>query len=397
MEHRRHKRQAEMSCRKLPPPMIEMILVLLLMVGCSVPVSTPGPTALPLQPSIQPGQPLQRPGLFKFIRTVAVTPDSNFQTGSFARINYVPAADRFVVTFGTKASLPSTNCSGAGYAYKEYTVDMQATGKSGRLSWTPNGCEAGDWGSVMVDNAYYLVGGPPPTWQLSKFDAVSWKRLADINIPLDIPRETVGDPMLALVNNQLDVSSQYNASEVPPVIEFGASTHHHFFSTDLQPLGKKLLADTGHIGGSALIYVDGIYYFISANAYAGDVIVMKYDQDWRYLGMKELRKQAHWSTGVVFDGQRFYVAYLDTGQRTSPGFFPVYLNVHLAAFDRDWNLMDDVAVTNYVPSDNKQVGRPWILLHNNRLYVSYDLDAMDPVTHEEQRAWQANVSIYELK
>jgi hypothetical protein len=36
-EHRRYKEQAEISCRKLPPPMIEMILVLLLMVGCSVP------------------------------------------------------------------------------------------------------------------------------------------------------------------------------------------------------------------------------------------------------------------------------------------------------------------------------------------------------------------------
>jgi hypothetical protein len=43
---------------------------------------------------------------------------------------------------------------------------MQATRKIGRLIWTPNGCEAGDWASVMNDITYYLV---PPTWQLSKF------------------------------------------------------------------------------------------------------------------------------------------------------------------------------------------------------------------------------------
>jgi hypothetical protein len=42
-----------------------------------------------------------------------------------------------------------------------------------------------------------------------------------------------------------------------------------------------------------------------------------------------------------------------------------------------------VAVTNYTPSDNMQTGRPWVILHENRLYVSYDLDTRDPVTHEE--------------
>jgi hypothetical protein len=176
----------------------------------------------------------------------------------------------------------------------------------------------------------------------------------------------------------------------------GAATHHQFFSTDLKFLGKRILADTPHIGGSSMIYVDGIYYFITANAYPGDLILMKYDKDWKYLGMKPLRKQAHWSTGVAFDGQRFYVAYIDTRQRTNPGFFPVYLNVHLAAFDRDWNLVDDVAVTNYALSDNRQTGRPWVILHKNRLYVSYDLDTMDPVLHKETMKGQAEVSIYEL-
>ncbi len=272
---------------------------------------------------------------------------------------------------------------------------MQETGKSGHIVWEPAGCVSGDWGSVMVNNTYYLVG-KAPNWQLSKFDAVSWKKLAEITIPLDNPRESPGDPMLAYVNDQLDASSQYNASGVPPAVEFGAPTHHHFFSTDLQPLGKKLLADTQHLCGSAMIFVDGIYYLISANAYAGNVIVMKYDKDWKYLGMKELRKQAHWPQGIAFDGQRFYVAYLDTSQRTNPGFFPVYPNVHLAAFDRDWNLVDNVAVTNFTPSDNKQAGRPWVILHGNRLYVSYDVDTIDPATREEQLRWEANVSIYEL-
>jgi hypothetical protein len=43
-----------------------------------------------------------------------------------------------------------------------------------------------------------------------------------------------------------------------------------------------------------------------------------------------------------------------------------------------------------------QTGRPWVILRGNRLYVSYDLDTRDPVTHDEQMNGQAIVSVYEL-
>jgi uncharacterized protein YceK len=370
---------------------ILLVIVFLAGYGSLVTAESPTPTA--------PAQ----AGLLKLIRTVQVTPDDTFKTGSFARINYVPATDRFVVTFGTKASLDAQpgKCQGAGYAYKEYTTDMQETGKTGRIFWMPDACEAGDWGLVMVDNTLYLVKmhgvpGQWSGWRMFKYDAVSWKALAEVDVPLDLPKEKDNDPMVAYVNGQLDLSGQYDASGSPPPLEAGAATHHQFFSTDLKPLGKKILADTPHITGSSMIYVDGIYYFVTANAFMGDLIVMKYDENWKYLGVKELVKTAHWSQGIAFDGERFYVAYLNTSQRTQPGFLPVFLNVRLAAFDRDWNLVDDVAVTNYAPSDNKQPGRPWVIVHQNRLYVSYDLDTVDPARHMELLQWQAEVSVYEL-
>jgi hypothetical protein len=124
--------------------------------------------------------------------------------------------------------------------------------------------------------------------------------------------------------------------------------------------------------------------------------MMKYDSDWQYLGMKTLRQEAHWSQGMVFDGEYFYVAYLDTSQRTLPTFFPVYPNVHLAVFDRNWDLVHDRIVTNFTRSDNKMGGRPWVILHGNRLYVSYDVDAVNSTTQEEEAKWQAYVSIYEI-
>jgi hypothetical protein len=50
----------------------------------------------------QPPQAEQEAGLFKFIRTVQVTPDANFGDGTLGYIHYVPATHRFVVILGPK-------------------------------------------------------------------------------------------------------------------------------------------------------------------------------------------------------------------------------------------------------------------------------------------------------
>jgi len=102
----------------------------------------------------------------------------------------------------------------------------------------------------------------------------------------------------------------------------------------------------------SMAFVDGITYYVASTSYTGDMLVMRYDENWNYLGSKVLIEQVHFPTGMAFDEQRFYVAYLNTSQRNDTLFFPCYPNVHLAAFDREWNLLDDVAVTGYVPSEN---------------------------------------------
>jgi hypothetical protein len=405
-----------MNNPKFLQQVIGSLLTIVFLVGCGAPSATPppsptfpgGPTlAQPVQPSIaqpvqptlvQPAQPTGQPGFFKFIQTVQVTPDANFPNGGFARINYVPAIDRFVVTFGGQLAHPQGGCGEKGYSYKVYTTDMQETGESGTFS-----CDPVDAGSVMVGNIYYFAGMAKVSeqigWHLLKIDATNWKTLVDTFFPLDYPKEGEADPMVAYVNGQIDISSAYAVSGKPPDNNTPAGsygTHHQFFSTDLQFLGKKILTDPPQINGSSMVYVEGVYYLVTANIYSGDVILAKYDKDWKYLGGKTLVKQAHWSTGLAYDGQRFYLAYTGTSQRHGPGFLPVFLNIHLAAFNRDWNLISDIAVTNYTPEDNMQTGRPWVILHGNRLYVSYDLDTRDPVTHEEQLKGQSIVKVYEL-
>jgi hypothetical protein len=353
------------------------------------------PQAATLLPPVVRSPPLLtgQSSLFRFVRTVPVTPDEHFVEGDFVRVNYVPATDRMVVNFATRQIPPQTgNCPFGGLAYKEYNLDMARTGQFGVLN-----CEMPDFGSNMVDNTFYFVSmhgeQAAQGWRIIKYNAATWEKIADIFFPLNYPEEGNGDPMVAYVNGQLDVSAGYNPAGSPPP---GIATHHEFFSTALEFQGKRYLTDTAHYGGASLLYVDNVYHYVTADAFDGDLVVMQYAPDWTYLGAKPLIAQAHWSTGLVYDGQRFYVAYLDTSQRTEPGFLPVFLNVHLAAFDRAWNLVDDIAVTNYTREDLRQPGRPWVTLHNNRLYVSYDLDTIDPVTYQEQHWWQAYVSVYEL-
>ncbi|MBW2964907.1 hypothetical protein KY363_05615 [Candidatus Woesearchaeota archaeon] len=363
----------------------------------------PGPLPNMTKPDIPPAPPnrtevnKKNTSYFKFIRTIKITPDDNLQTGAFVRINYIPATDRFAVTFGGEIAKPSGGCMGKAFAYKEYTTDMEELSKPKVFA-----CDVADASSIMINNTYYFAAmgrrNQSIGWHMLKINATTWEPQIDMFYALDEhPKEADWDMMIAFVNGQIDISSQYNPTGEPPSdMTAGAATHHNFFSTDLQLIDKMILNDTQHIMGSSLLFVNNTYQFITASGFMGDLILMQYDQNWSYLGMKKLIPQAHWSTGAIFDGQNFYIAYIDTHQRTIPGFLPVWLNVHLAAFDSDWNLLEDIPVTNYTPSDNKQLGRPWLMLHENKLYVSYDLDTSDPVTHEEHLKWQAYISIYEL-
>jgi hypothetical protein len=331
-------------------------------------------------------------GLFKFIKKVEVTPDAQYLTGCFSRINYVPATDRFVATFGGMLAEPSKK----GFSFKEYTTDMVETGNSGVFA-----NDVADAGSIMIENTYYHAGMSAQEgiigWNLCKYDAVNWNPLIEVFYPLvGFPRERECDPMVAFVNGQIDVSAQFNDNEngdPPPEFTIGAATHHHFFSLDFEFLSFRVLNEPQHICGSSMIYVDSLYYFISANAFVGDVILMIYDHNWNFIDSKVLAEDAHWSTGLAFDGQMFYLAYINTSRKTEKCW---YLNTRLAAFDRNWNLIEDIPVTDFTSADSKLAGRPWVIHHDNHLYVSFDVDSIDANTFEEMHNWQAYVSVYEL-
>jgi hypothetical protein len=108
-----------------------VLLAVVLLASCAAPTPTPAPPptfppppppALPSPPTpAQPVQPTGQPSFFRFIQTVQVAPGEEFSSGVFVRVNYVPATDRILVTFGTR-HLPQTpaGCqtpNGIGYVY----------------------------------------------------------------------------------------------------------------------------------------------------------------------------------------------------------------------------------------------------------------------------------------
>ena len=213
-----------------------LALIAVFLVGCgpNITAPTPMPPINPPPPA-PPSNPLpstDQETLVRLIRTVEVTPDEKFTNNAFARVHFVPATGNLVVTFAGRFVQPFNGCN-SGHAYKEYTLDMEPTGKSGILN-----CEMADAASVMVENTLYDVSMHAQEgtvgWRIMKYDAVTWEIKTDLFFPLvDYPYAKDGDPMIAYVNGVLDVSSMYNESDTFPPIDKGGGTHHHFFSGDL--------------------------------------------------------------------------------------------------------------------------------------------------------------------
>jgi hypothetical protein len=168
----------------------------------------------------------------------------------------------------------------------------------------------------------------------------------------------------------------------------GHATHHQLFTPNLQLLGKHVLTDVSHINLTSLLAAGSAINLITSTDLWGDMLVMQYDMNWSYLGMKMLKQHASAPEGVAFDGRRFYVSYVDNSLSGSE-YLGTRDNVRLAAFDLNWNLLDDIAVTGFVPDDHKAPARPSLTLRNNRIYVCYDqtenvTPGQDPTTADVQ-------------
>ena len=337
------------------------------------------------------------------IETVVVSPDDTYNYGAFCRVNYIEASDNFVVTFG--GAQPSDEeedeedraggFEGAGgYAYKIYTTDFEYTDEHGIYIYG-----GGDAAVTMVDDVFYhLTGGGGGSWRLATFDTDTWEQLDEITIELEDDYEENSDQTIAFVNDQFIASSLYLADpeqEADP--SRGEATHYTVLDQDLVELDHFILDDEPHGNGTSMLFIDNTYYILTSTAYWGDLIVMMYDEDWEYLGYKTLDEEAQWPQGSVYDeeNERFYVSYISVeGRMSQTG---TANNIKLGIFDKDWEPIEIIYVTAYTSEDLSDGGWRSIFMHEDKIYVSYDIGSYDTDTGEFNYDWQCWVDIYELK
>lgn len=337
--------------------------------------------------------------LISLEKTIDVTPDDKYSYGGFCRVNYLPDQDNFFVTFGganpnlqSLNSNPKTRAGGAeggnGYSYKIYSKDFEYTGENGTIH-----IGGGDAASIMANDFYYfLTGGGKQGWVLKKIDPSDWQTIKTVEIEMDLDHEILSDQMLAYADGKLFASSQYDPLEkaerkVDPFV--GSPSHLRIFDEELNQLDYFLLDDATSTTGSFLVLLDGVYNFITSTAYFGDLVVLQYDENWNYLGLKKLDDWAMWPQGAIYDSenQRFYVAYLDYDMNEVKS-RASNINVALGIFDKQWNQLEKIMVTDF--SGAKNAGRPWVILQDDKLYISYD------VATEEQYDWQCETKIYSI-
>lgn len=380
--------------------LIGVILVIVFLVGCGVPAATPTlPYTFPPPP---PPPTVSTSGnLFTLVKSVKVTPVSNISGGLFVRVGYVPGRNNMVVSFKGRLGGPEGGCDvndNYAHAWREYTVNMEETGKYGIVT-----CQVGyDVGGLFLGNNFYYAAMSHDNvnnlngWWLAKYDAVTWMNLVNLFFYPLTQGENNGDPMIVPVNGQIDISGKYYKSVDE---ELATATHHQFFTPDLQFVSKRILTDTPNIDLSSLLLVNGIKNFITSTAFVGgDLIVMQYDSDWNYLSTRTLVRGASQPEGAAFDGMRFYVTYVDMSS-CNMSFPSCAMNIRLAAFDSNWNLLEDIPVTNFALDEDKVPARPSLTLLNNRIYVVYDQQESGRESNQppENMEIQVYVKVYELR
>jgi hypothetical protein len=346
--------------------------------------------------------------LLSLEKEVDVTPDDKYSYGAFCRVNYLPAEDDFFVTFGgANPDLQKQNHNpgfggaegGNGYSYKIYSKDFEYTGENGIVHQG-----GGDAAEVFVNGyLYFLTGASVSDWQIQKIDPVTWAQADSVLIKTDPEHEMLNDMMLAYVNGNLIASSLYDVTgalngDQKNAGNQGLGTHNRIFDLDMKQKDYFILDDIPHINGSYVVFVDGVYNYVTSTSFFGQLIVMRYNDSWKYLDSKILDPDGQWSQGALYDGAsgRFYVAFVDTTVRN--GKFNPFLppNIALGIFDKNWNLLEKINVTGYTQADGKMPGRPSVVMFNNKLYISYDVASASGPDHQEKFDWQCQVKIFDL-
>jgi hypothetical protein len=292
---------------------------------------------------------------FEFARKIEVG------DGFFSGILFVD--DRFYVSFESMERV----------YVKEYTREFAPTGRVYQLT----GDGVADHQMVFADSYFYLVYSVPREGglYLKKLDR-HWNEVRAATI-VSNAREPITDMMLSHAGGFLYIGTAFfQPDRMPPV----ASQRIWRYSIDLEPLGEFVLADVPSEIGSSMLYVNDTFIIVSSDRFWGDssLIVMRYDADWSFMDAKIISAapmaNERFPMGAAFVNGRYYISYThQTGNISPPPpgeLPPDYGDIILKAFDREWNLLGEIRVTEDLLPNS--ANRAHLAIVNDRVYVSYD-------------------------
>ncbi|MFA5840316.1 MAG: hypothetical protein WC890_06660 [Candidatus Margulisiibacteriota bacterium] len=320
--------------------------------------------------------------------TLIITPNDYHKTASFCRIFYVSSLNKFYVIYcgirqGTSGILPTdTN-----YAWREYDANLQFTGRCGTLEYV----SATDYAAAFDGDYFYMLNGNPQGYFLAKYD-LNFNRLVSTVISWDSSWESGSDQMMNYTNGKLYLSTLYDSDRIDSsaVVGMAAGTsypHMFIYNTSLEAISDFYLTAESNIpSGASVIYTNSHFFIVTTNVFpGGDLYAYKYDSNWNYLDKTFLAADGQWSQGLIMDNNKYYVAY-HVGRHGNG-------NVAIGVYDSNWNNLYSKTITNYQDDYNAQ--RPWLIKVGNKVYISYDVDALIGGT-EEARNWQGYIDVYRV-
>lgn len=303
---------------------------------------------------------------------------------------------------------------GSVYFYQAFDEAWVAQGSEGQL--TPDGESERDH-AVAFDDTYTFhlasvrgADGDPPSMSLAKFGA-DHARVGDgLTYAVDGPSI---DPVLAVVDGEVLAGTEHRGEgtwngNMPPDDEVERALAVRVYDADLA-LSREvvLLADVAGAAaprqywglGSALVEAEGYRVLFAASAIgdtsnfadgesvgARQIFALRFDADLEFVDafgpLTDTTHDNYWSTGAVFDGGHYFVAH--TYRRPEDGSVPMRdsggvetdaANVRLEVYDRCFNPVDSLAITDFAPEEidvGQGAHRAGLLAVADRLYVTYD-------------------------
>ncbi|MFN8167007.1 MAG: T9SS type A sorting domain-containing protein [Bacteroidia bacterium] len=329
-----------------------------------------------------------------------LTPNSSDSSGVFCRIYFDAVKDKYYVVYAGRPSISSGPQQY--YKWREFDHNFSETGASGTLAGSSS---HGDYAMVQVGRSYYHVTGTfPYGFKLTKYDS-DFNIVTSTNIPLD-SSDSQADMMMNYTNGKLiigafHVDGVYHPTMPGQLPSWNPYMHKWEYDTMLSSVASpSYLNQIFNTWGSSCIYHDNKYNIMTMHKFPDfSMYVWRYDSNWNYIDSISIRNDGQWSQGLLWDGS-YYIAAYHTGHEHRCG------NITVSFYDNNWNSVYDTTITSnstFIPNvspplnvTDSNANRPFLLLKNDTLFVSYDQDDFQltsyaPPIFAEGSRWQAHV------